>query len=213
MWAVQVMLEITGQIELTPFVAVSAIVGDVAASSVTGHGLYHALIEAAGLPYLPLERPPEFDEDAHHALGRTTAPSGGSAGAYASALGGGGVSWRRRMHALHQWLCGHGLRPFLLRPWTSRLRMDAVLVRDVMTPAPLQTVRYDETRLGVLRRLGEPPAHQVRGAPRPRHCCAPCVQALATALNEARHCAPVRACKRSPRRPPLVPSPAHRACP
>ena len=43
------------------------------------------------------------------------------------------------------------------------LRQDAVLVRDVMTPVPLLTVRSDETRQAVLSRLGislgEPPAH------------------------------------------------------
>lgn len=149
-----VMLEITGQINVAPFVAVSAIVGNAAASFVTRHGLYHALIEAAGLPYLPLERPPEFDEDAlagDGAAAATMAPTLGTAREF-------GCGER-----LQQWLYGHWLS---LR-WTSRVHMhvrqDAVLVRDVMTPVPLLTVRSDETRQAVLSRLGislgEPPAH------------------------------------------------------
>ena len=149
-----VMLEITGQINVAPFVAVSAIVGNAAASFVTRHGLYHALIEAAGLPYLPLERPPEFDEDARDsavvgdgAAAATTAPTLGTARVFGCG------------EHLQRWLYGHWLS--LLR--TSRVHMDvrqdAVLVRDVMTPMPLLTVRSDETRQAVLSRLGEPPAH------------------------------------------------------
>ena len=149
-----VMLEITGQINVAPFVAVSAIVGNAVASFVTRHGLYHALIEAAGLPYLPLERPPEFDEDARDsavvgdgAAAATTAPTLGTARVFGCG------------EHLQRWLYGHWLS--LLR--TSRVHMyvrqDAVLVRDVMTPMPLLTVRSDETRQAVLSRLGEPPAH------------------------------------------------------
>ena len=118
-----VMLEITDQLHLVPFVAVAAVVAVASASLLTGEGLYHALIEAAGLPYLPLERPPEYDTDGHgHAPHEAGSPSkhGGETTAW---------SWCR-----------------LRRPWREETRADAVLVRDVMSRPPLQTLRWDATR-------------------------------------------------------------------
>ena len=41
--------------------ALTAIVSVSVANAVSEHGLYHALIEAACLPYVPWERPPDFD--------------------------------------------------------------------------------------------------------------------------------------------------------
>lgn len=48
-----IMLETTGQLELGPYLAAAAIVGVWVSQLFTRHGLYHALIHAAGLPYLP----------------------------------------------------------------------------------------------------------------------------------------------------------------
>ena len=135
-----IMLEVTGQVQLTPFVALSAIVGDMAAYAMTGKGLYHALIETAGMPYLPLERPPEFDEEVHDRIHRRRAAIGVA-------------------RDLCESLCGQKQRPFVLRPWMSRLPSDAVLVRDIMTPMPLQTVHHDESMSGVLGRLGSQVLH------------------------------------------------------
>ena len=52
-----IMLEVTDQLHLAPFVALSAIVAVYTGEMLSHHGLYHALIEASGLPYLPHERP------------------------------------------------------------------------------------------------------------------------------------------------------------
>ena len=42
-----VMLEVTNQLELVPYVALTAIISTFVASLASPHGLYHALIEAA----------------------------------------------------------------------------------------------------------------------------------------------------------------------
>ena len=49
------------QLYLAPFVALSAIVAVYTGQLISHHGLYHALIEAASLPYLPHERPRRVD--------------------------------------------------------------------------------------------------------------------------------------------------------
>jgi chloride channel 7 len=68
-----VMLEITDQLHLAPFVALAAIVSVLSAKLLSPHGLYHALIEQAGLPYLPLERSSHSHSKSHrhtHAHGQ-----------------------------------------------------------------------------------------------------------------------------------------------
>ena len=70
-----VMLEITDQLHLAPFVALAAMTAVLAAGAVAHHGLYHALIDVAGLPYLPLERPP--DVAVHSEAGHEERGSGG----------------------------------------------------------------------------------------------------------------------------------------
>ena len=52
-----VMLEVTGQLRLAPFVAAAAVVGVAVGGCLSPHGLYHALIHADHLPYLPFDRP------------------------------------------------------------------------------------------------------------------------------------------------------------
>ena len=124
-----VMLETTGQLQLVPFVAVAALVGVAAAGTVTGHGLYHALIESAGIPYLPLERPPEYDDAEPHTLPPdSVADKATSCMPFAAELCG--------------WVAGHGPRPFLCRPWEQRGAIDDTLVEHVMSRAPLTTVRF-----------------------------------------------------------------------
>ncbi|KAL1518469.1 hypothetical protein AB1Y20_002761 [Prymnesium parvum] len=61
-----VMLEVTDQLNFAPYVALTAIVSVLVANCLVAHGLYHALIEEASLPYVPHERPPDFDIR-HHA--------------------------------------------------------------------------------------------------------------------------------------------------
>ena len=51
-----VMLEITDQLHLVPYVALAAIVSVNVAGQISKHGLYHANIHQLRLPYLPLER-------------------------------------------------------------------------------------------------------------------------------------------------------------
>ena len=48
-----IMLETTGQLQLGPYLAAAAITGVWVSQLFTRQGLYHALIHAAGLPYLP----------------------------------------------------------------------------------------------------------------------------------------------------------------
>merc|ERR1719502_1738049 len=47
-----VMLEITDQLVLAPYVVLAAMVATFVADKLTHHGLYHALIHQQGLPYL-----------------------------------------------------------------------------------------------------------------------------------------------------------------
>ena len=62
-----IMLEITDQLPLAPFIALSSIVAVLVAQLCSSQGgLYHALIHAAHLPYLPFDRPPEFDSSSFH---------------------------------------------------------------------------------------------------------------------------------------------------
>ena len=72
-----VMLEITDQLHLVPFVALAAIVSVVVAGSFSPHGLYHALIHQLNLPYLPLERTADL---MRHKAYELTASLGGARG-------------------------------------------------------------------------------------------------------------------------------------
>ena len=72
-----VMVEVTGQIVLVPYVCLAAMASVACASQISDHGLYHALLHAAHLPYLEHERP--HDDDAHaHAGGEASSSASSS---------------------------------------------------------------------------------------------------------------------------------------
>lgn len=66
-----VMLEITDQLHLVPFVALAAAISVIVAEAFSSHGLYHALIHQQGLPYLPLDRPVDYATTSGVANGET----------------------------------------------------------------------------------------------------------------------------------------------
>jgi hypothetical protein len=115
----QVMLEITGQLQLVPFVALAAMVATFTASMFSDHGLYHALIHQMGLPYLPLER--GSDKDHEHAAH--------------------GGQRRSALDLCCRWLFSEC---WCYRTWTAP-KKDPVLVKEVMA-TPVACVERGQTK-------------------------------------------------------------------
>jgi len=114
-----VMLEITGQLQLVPFVALAAMVATFTASMFSDHGLYHALIHQMGLPYLPLER--GSDKDHEHAAH--------------------GGQRRSALDLCCRWLFSEC---WCYRTWTAP-KKDPVLVKEVMA-TPVACVERGQTK-------------------------------------------------------------------
>ena len=123
-----VMLEVTNQLDLVPYVALTAIVSTFVAKVFTVHGLYHALIEDAALPYVPCERPPDFDIRPLAASLHSTAPASSSSS--------------QHLQPLHSHVSSR-------RVWVEPADAPLVYVADIMSTT-LVTLRLGLTKADVL---------------------------------------------------------------
>ncbi|KAL1515832.1 hypothetical protein AB1Y20_002448 [Prymnesium parvum] len=120
-----VMLEVTGNLLLAPYLAATAIVAVGCGRLVSPHGLYHSMIHAAGLPYLPPGRyhaPPPPSPD----------PSDGSPPhrrSRATSIARDG--WRGAC----EWVCGRVCVPLYERLWAPH-SLEVAEVGRVMAAPP-----------------------------------------------------------------------------